>query len=376
MTHTQKQKRITLIIGIISIVLFLAYSICQNINFKTEWKYAEYNDGYKLISFTQAFNDNTKEITIPSQYEGKNVIAIADKAFYQNNKITKVIIPDTVTEMGASIFKECKNLETVDLGKGVVTMGGECFKDCKSLTSIVLPESLVELSGETFMGCKLLKTVELSPNITEIRGNTFENCSSLESIVIPVGVTRIAAHAFYGCSSLSYAYIPDTVTEIGSSAFRLCDSLTSIELPKGVSINERAFKESPTKLLEKTFTDEQLMEVRNEAWNNWDKVYFLYNTEKGKDEIYCKDANTLIASASVKYKEKYLNSAYETNDLLEITDYDELVAYIDKAKASGVTKVILYVYSQKGTDIIGEHYFEWQELTIDEFSSMWYEIEE
>ena len=43
-------------------------------------------------------------------------------------------------------------------------------------------------------------------------------------------------------------FVPDTVKEIGSSAFRKCKSLTSVSLPSGVSVNERAFKESPTQI--------------------------------------------------------------------------------------------------------------------------------
>ena len=36
--------------------------------------------------------------------------------------------------------------------------------------------------------------------------------------------------------------------QIGSSAFRCCDSLREITLPRGVSVNERAFKETPVRI--------------------------------------------------------------------------------------------------------------------------------
>ena len=61
-------------------------------------------------------------------------------------------------------------------------------------------------------------------------------------------VTRIGGHAFYGCYHLSSVLVSENskLVEIGSSAFRRCTNLYSIKLPAGVSINQRAFKESPT----------------------------------------------------------------------------------------------------------------------------------
>ena len=234
--------------AIVCLVLLIVCFVPKCVALKTEWVYEEYDNGYIIREYKQAFNDNTTEITIPDKYNGKDVVAIDDKAFYKNKKIEKVIIPDTVTEMGSAVFKGCKNLKTVQFGENIKIMGGECFKDCKSLKEAILPRGLTELRGETFMGCTSLKTVILPPNITQIKGNTFKNCLSLESILIPDGVTRIAAHAFYGCSSLSYVSVPDSVNEIGSSAFRRCDSLLYIEVPYSASINERAFKESPTRI--------------------------------------------------------------------------------------------------------------------------------
>jgi len=368
MSSTKQQKKNVLIAALVAVVLFLAYVISQNVSFKTEWKFVEYNNGYKLVFYTQAFNDNTKEISIPVQYEGKDVVAIDDKAFYKNNKIEKVIIPDTVTELGSSVFKECKNLETVELSKNISVMGGECFKDCKSLTAIILPDTLTEIRGETFMGCSSLKEVILPKNITEIKGNTFENCSSLENIEIPSGVTRIAAHAFYGCSSLSYVFVPDTVIEIGSSAFRSCDNLQVIELPKGVSINERAFKESPTEVKTKVFADEMMMEIMEEAYTDFD-TYVLYNIELGKNEIYCFFENTLVVTTSEKFREKHLkgDGSNRKNDILLIEEYDEFIKYLKKAKDSGVTTVVFYAYSEKASVHVGEPYFLISESGIDDF---------
>ena len=40
---------------------------------------------------------------------------IANKAFYMNKELVSVVIPDTVTEIGAEAFSFCTNLEKVVL---------------------------------------------------------------------------------------------------------------------------------------------------------------------------------------------------------------------------------------------------------------------
>ena len=115
---------------------------------------------------------------------------------------------------------------------------------------MTLPEHLTYLGGEAFYHCSSLEEVNLPAGLTEIRGNTFEECSSLLRIEIPDNVTRIGGHAFYGNTSLEEVVIsPDSkLQQIGSSAFRCCDSLREITLPRGVSVNERAFKETPVRI--------------------------------------------------------------------------------------------------------------------------------
>lgn len=365
MSSAKKQKKNVIIAALVAVVLFLGYVISQNVSFKTEWNFVEYNNGYKLVSYTQAFNDNSKEISIPAQYEGKDVVAIEDKAFYKNNKIEKVIIPDTVTELGSSVFKECKNLETVEMSKNISVMGGECFKDCKSLTAIILPDTLTEVRGETFMGCSSLKEVILPKNIIEIKGNTFENCSSLESIEIPSGVTRIAAHAFYGCTSLSNVFIPDTVNEIGSSAFRQCDSLESIELPEGVSINERAFKESPTQIrykgddssllnyeteIEIDKTAEEIIAEYSSEFNEIDDELSTIDSQEKIESLFvvCNVVNGIkIPDISTLDNSVWISETSRSDSWEIINTKKEILSFLKKAEVIGAKKVMFILDNKK-----------------------------
>ena len=188
--------------------------------------YEQADDGYYVRFYVYGLTNMTTA-TIPDTYQGEKVVGLRGNTFSNMPFLTEVTLPDSITEIR-----------------------GQAFKNCKKLEHVTLPENLTYLGGEAFYRCSSLKEVNLPAGLTEIRGNTFEECSSLLRIEIPDNVTRIGGHAFYGNTSLEEVVIsPDSkLQQIGSSAFRCCDSLREITLPRGVSVNERAFKETPVRI--------------------------------------------------------------------------------------------------------------------------------
>lgn len=210
----------------------------------------EHVDGGYAVRFYTFGVTNFTSATIPETYNGESVVALRGNTFSNMFLLKEVALPDSIVEIRGQAFKNDKSLVTVNMPSNLEYLGGGAFYNCRSLTHIEIPDTVTYMGGETFYGCHSLETVKLSNNITEIRGNSFEECTSLTTIDIPDGVTRIGGHAFYGCSSLKEVSISENskLKEIGSSAFRLCDSLYEITLPQKVYVNERAFKESPTKI--------------------------------------------------------------------------------------------------------------------------------
>lgn len=188
--------------------------------------YEQATDGYYVRFYTYGVTNMTTAV-IPDTYHGQNVVGLRGNTFSNMPFLREVTLPDTVTEIR-----------------------GQAFKNCRKLERVTLPERLTYLGGEAFYHCSSLEEVNLPAGLTEIRGSTFEECSSLQRIEIPDNVTRIGGHAFYGNTSLEEVVIsPDSrLQQIGSSAFRCCDALQEITLPRGVSVNERAFKETPVRI--------------------------------------------------------------------------------------------------------------------------------
>ena len=193
---------------------------------------------------------NFKTAEIPSSYKGQPVISLRGNTFSNMPFLTKVTLPDTITEIRGQAFKNDILLKEVNIPINLEYLGGGAFYNCRSIISITLPDTLTTMGGEVFKNASSLETIKLSENLTEIRGNSFEECTSLKEVTIPDKVTRIGGHAFYGNTSLSTVTFTENsqLKEIGSSTFRKCSSLYTITIPKNAYVNFRAFKESPTSI--------------------------------------------------------------------------------------------------------------------------------
>ena len=179
------------------------------------------------------------------------------KNFYLNNElVTNLTIPDSVTSIGRSVFYGCSSLTSVVIPDGVTSIGDSAFYGCSGLKNIYITDltAWCNISGlnylmnygsstkNFYLNNELVTNLTIPESVTSIGVCAFSGCSGLTSITIPNSVTSIGVGAFSGCSGLTSITIPDGVTSIGSSAFEGCSGLTSITIPDGVtSIGYYAF---------------------------------------------------------------------------------------------------------------------------------------
>ncbi len=230
------------------------------------YTYYEQGDGTIAISEYTGLLPN---LEIPSEIDGCPVAAISGSAFYDNDCLESVVIPEGVTYIGNSAFQycdklrsvvipgsvetiesqafySCRSLTEISIPEGVTSIGGNAFGWCISLTSLTLPQSLTTLYDFAFSNCDSLTSVTLPGNLTEIYPYTFAWCHQLKSITLPGSLSVIDAYAFQNCSNLAEVTVSEGVTSIEPWAFGECRSLETVTLPESLTfIDENAFANSP-----------------------------------------------------------------------------------------------------------------------------------
>lgn len=117
------------------------------------------------------------------------------------------------------------------------------FSGCSALSDIVLPASATSIAS--FENCSALPRINIPAGVSEIKNNTFKGCSSLASVLDCSGLTAIGNYAFQGCAALTDITFPDGLTSIGIGAFSGCSSPFSPGTPSGLaSVGASAFVNS------------------------------------------------------------------------------------------------------------------------------------
>ncbi|MBQ3141287.1 MAG: leucine-rich repeat domain-containing protein [Clostridia bacterium] len=170
-------------------------------------------------------NDWVLKLTIP---ETENY-SIPAETFKDYDELTDIVIPDTITEIGAYAFENCSNLQRVTMSQQVTVFPTGVFRNCARLESINLSEDAELFFKECFMGCTALKLGKLPDLAIFLGSNAFADCPQLlETLKIPDVTQEILDGAFRNCTSLKKVQIGKSLFSLGSATFEGCSALSSI----------------------------------------------------------------------------------------------------------------------------------------------------
>ncbi|MGD9886751.1 MAG: Ig-like domain-containing protein [Bacilli bacterium] len=114
--------------------------------------------------------NNSRDIVIPEQIEGKPVTIIGDFAFFDffkilsvtipTSKLQTIIIPSTITQIDQYAFYQAKQLQSLELPASVRSVGKYAFASCTNLETLTInvdeaamydPANIVNLTGRDSM---------------------------------------------------------------------------------------------------------------------------------------------------------------------------------------------------------------------------------
>ena len=250
-------RKKVLIVSIISFVIMLL-CICNDCyaksyekdgygyDEKSEMEYKILNDGTAAVTWCNKIK-STDTLNVPATVNGRKVTQIGEgfsayHGYEYAKNIKKVILPNTIKEIGNYGFSDCVELKEINIPKSVEKIGEGAFYDNRALKTIDLSNVKI-ISRHAFYGCSGLTDVKLS-KVESIGDGAFLWCSSLKDVqLVSSAIKEIGPEVFSYCSELEKINIPKSVEKIGESAFLHNKSLKIIDLSNVKIISRYAFND-------------------------------------------------------------------------------------------------------------------------------------
>ena len=229
----------------------------------------EYNEEKHPITAIKewAFSDCTRltHIVIPS-----SVIEIGDCAFYRSG-LEEVEIPDSVERIGNGAWS-CQHLKKI-------VAHGDCYFSNDENNMLFHKESHhnpflnkweFQWSIAAIAYASIPDIVTIPPFVTKIEKFSFAECENLIKVIFHNKVSEIEDYAFTDCPKLTEVLLPDAVTELASGVFDGCESLSTVKIPCVKTIGDDSFKDC--KQLRTLHIPESVSCIKSSAFENCESL--------------------------------------------------------------------------------------------------------
>ena len=183
----------------------------------------------KTVAITGYSIEGGLDVVIPSNINGKQVVAIGNNAFTTKGVTPTGISTNKIEYNIQPLYSKKDNYEVVPIV--VVPSKG------LGITSVIIPNTVTSIGIRAFASNKLT-SVTIPSSVTSIGKSAFSS-NQLTNIIIPSSVKTIGDGAF-SSNHLTSVTIPNSVTSIGTNAFRK-DNSSNPNLTKIINKTGKSF---------------------------------------------------------------------------------------------------------------------------------------
>ena len=183
---------------------------------------ATFADGVEYIG-DNAFEEcwQMQSVRIPF-----TVTYIGDDAFEGCKNIRGVTVPTHVKTMKELFPNSYSKIETAEVSDGETTVIADMFAGCVALRGgatqtdmSMIPNTVTNIGARAFKNCRSLTAFALPDSVVKIGESVFEGCSALWNVTLSRSLCALPDYAFYGCSMLESLIVPESVTYLGNRFF-------------------------------------------------------------------------------------------------------------------------------------------------------------
>lgn len=192
-----------------------------------------------------------------SDYEDLSIFpsltTIDKSAFYGTTGFESMYIPDYITSIGASVFKN-SSVTDVRWSSSVKTIDSETFSGCTKLKNVSNLQDVTRINSKAFLNCNNADGVSVDftwedinllveyafqdstvifpdilnlESVTAIGISTFDGCSKLKDVIIGDNCLNVYDYAFRE-SSITNVHIGKSLTKLGYAPFGYCTELVKV----------------------------------------------------------------------------------------------------------------------------------------------------
>lgn len=248
---------------------------------ESETKFFHNGSWFDYWDGIQCWNNKTLDI------KNKDFVVEGTRLMRYIGKDKVVNIPEGIKVIESCAFWDNQFIEEIKIPNEVVNIGGDTFYNCRNLKKINIPEKCTLMGNNPFAGCPDVEILNESKNFILEDGALYTADrktliyyaikGSNNKFNVPEGVEVICKHTFFLCDRLEHITLPVSLKKMENNPFSGCSKLSITNKSKAYHIIDdviyNQFKTAIVGTLNKISTDCLIIPEgtktinRNSFWN-------------------------------------------------------------------------------------------------------------